>query len=177
MFKGNFDINLDFLKLKSPPLIGVDISSSSVKMVELSMIGKDNQAYRIERYVIESLPADAMQDGGIANMEAVTESLRRGWKRMGTRQKNVALALPATDVITKKIVVPAGQREEDLVFQEENEVIPYDSEDPLIKRYQQIFNVQDLTLTEQVERAGGAWQLFIGFALLMLPIFGAFEEI
>jgi type IV pilus assembly protein PilM len=65
MFKGNFDINLDFLKLKSPPLIGVDISSSSVKM-----IGNDNQAYRIERYVIESLPADAMQDGGIANMEA-----------------------------------------------------------------------------------------------------------
>ncbi len=62
-------------------------------------------------------------------------------------------------------------------FQEENKVIPYDSEDPLIKRYQQIFNVQDLTLTEQVERAGGAWQLFIGFALLMLPIFGAFEEI
>ncbi|WP_164502773.1 pilus assembly protein PilM [Nitrosomonas oligotropha] len=125
MFKGNFDINLDFLKLKSPPLIGVDISSSSVKMVELSMIGKGNQAYRIERYVIESLPADAMQDGGIANMEAVIESLRRGWKRMGTRQKNVALALPATDVITKKIVVPAGQREEDLVFQVENEASQY----------------------------------------------------
>jgi len=125
MFKGNFDINLDFFKAKSPLLIGVDISSSSVKMVELSMIGKRNQNYRIERYAIESMPADAMLDGGIVNLEAVSECLRRGWKRMGTRQKNVALALPATDVITKKIIVPTGQREDDLAFQVENEASQY----------------------------------------------------
>lgn len=62
-------------------------------------------------------------------------------------------------------------------LQEENKVIPYDSEDPLIKRYQQIFNVQDLTLTEQVERAGGAWQLFLGFMILMLPIFFVLEKL
>ena len=49
MFKEKFEINLDFFKLKSPSLIGVDISSSSVKMVELSMVGKGNQSYRIER--------------------------------------------------------------------------------------------------------------------------------
>ena len=89
------------------------------------MVAKNSHTYRIERYVIESLPADALQDGGIANIAALTESLHRGWKRMGTRQKNVALALPATDVITKKIVVPAGQREEDLVFQVENEASQY----------------------------------------------------
>lgn len=124
MFKGNFNINLDFFKMKPLPLIGVDISSSSVKIVELSQVGK-SQAYRIERYAIESMPADAMMDGEIANMEAVSECLRRGWKRLGTRQKNVALALPATDVITKKIVVPAGQREDDLVFQVENEASQY----------------------------------------------------
>lgn len=125
MFKGNFAINLDFFKMKSPPLIGVDISSSSVKMVELSLVDKENQIYRIERYAIESMPADAMLDGAIENMEAVSECLRRGWKRMGTRQKNVVLALPATDVITKKIVVPDGQREDDLVFQVENEASQY----------------------------------------------------
>ena len=77
MFKENFDINLDFLKMKSPPLIGVDISSSSVKMVELSMIDKKNQTYRIERYAIESMSADAMLDGGIVNLEAVSECLPR----------------------------------------------------------------------------------------------------
>ena len=106
MLKGKFEINLDFFKLKSPSLIGVDISSSSVKMVELSMVGKGNQSYRIERYVIESMPVDAMLDGAIVDLEAVSECLQRGWKRMGTRQRNVALALPATDVITKKIFVP-----------------------------------------------------------------------
>jgi type IV pilus assembly protein PilM len=125
MFKGNFDINLDFFKMKSLPLVGVDISSSSVKMVALSMVGKGSQTYRIERYAIESMPADAMLDGAIVNLEAVSECLRRGWKRMGIRQKNVALALPATDVITKKITVPAGQREDDLAFQVENEARLY----------------------------------------------------
>lgn len=125
MFKGNFSINFDFFKMKSPPLIGVDISSSSVKMVELSLVDKESHTYRIERYAIESMPADAMLDGAIENMEAVSECLRRGWKRMGTRQRHVVLALPATDVITKKIVVPDGQREDDLVFQVENEASQY----------------------------------------------------
>ncbi len=125
MFKSNFEINLDFLRIKSPRLIGVDISSSSVKMVELSRSGRGNQTYRIDRYVIEPMPADAMLDGGIVNLEAVSECLQRGWKRMGTRLKNVALALPVTDVITKKIIVPAGQREDDLAFQVETEASQY----------------------------------------------------
>ena len=125
MFKEKFEINLDFFKLKSPSLIGVDISSSSVKMVELSMVGKENQSYRIERYVIESMPVDAMLDGAIVDLEVVSECLRRGWKRMGTRRRNVALALPATDVITKKIFVSAGQREDDLAYQVETEASQY----------------------------------------------------
>ncbi len=125
MFKENFNISLDFLKIKSPPLIGVDISSSAVKMIELSLLDKVNQLYRIERYAIEPMPADAMSEGGIVHLEAVSECLQRGWKRMGTRQKNVALALPVTDVITKKIIVSAGQREDDLVFQVENEASQY----------------------------------------------------
>ncbi len=125
MFKGNFEINLDFFQAKSPSLIGVDISSSSVKMVELSMDGSDENAYCIERYVIEKLPLDAMQEGAIANFDAVSEGLQRAWKRMGSRLNNVALALPAAAVITKKIVVPAGQREDDLAFQVENEASQY----------------------------------------------------
>ncbi len=125
MFKVNFEINLDFFHAKSPSLIGVDISSSSVKMVELSMGGSGESAYCIESYVIEKLPLDAMQEGGIANFDAVSEGLQRAWKRMGSRLHNVALALPAAAVITKKIVVPAGQREEDLAFQVENEASQY----------------------------------------------------
>jgi len=125
MFKGNFDINLDFFKKKSPPLIGVDVSSSSVKMVELSLVDKGTNAYRIEQYSIEFLPVDTMLDGGIVNLDAVGDCISRAWNRMATRQKNVALALPATDVVTKKIKVLAGLREDDLAFQVESEASQY----------------------------------------------------
>src|SRR5665647_1963861 len=101
MLNGKLNMNFTFLQARSPSLIGVDISSSSVKMVELSVAGKNSNAYRVERYAIEPLPRDAMLDGNIVNLEAVSESLRCGWKRMGTRLKTVALALPAAAVITK----------------------------------------------------------------------------
>ena len=86
-------IDLSFLNPKARPLIGVDISSSSVKMVELS--GVAGGGYRVERYAIESLPRDAVVDGNIANLEAVSEAIRRGWRRLGTATKFVAMALPA----------------------------------------------------------------------------------
>ncbi|MGA7595502.1 MAG: pilus assembly protein PilM [Gallionella sp.] len=124
MLKVNFDIPLDFLWAKSPPLIGVDISASSVKMVELSALPKKG-GYTIERYAIELLPKDAITDGNINNLEAVSESMQRAWKRMGTRIRNVSMALPAAAVITKKILLPAGLREEDLEYQVESEANQY----------------------------------------------------
>lgn len=124
MLKVNFDIPLDFLQTTTPPLIGVDISSSSVKMVELSKSPKKG-GYVVERYAIESLPKDAVSDGNINNLDAVSESLQRAWKRLGTRIKNVSLALPAAAVITKKILLPAGMREEDLEYQVESEANQY----------------------------------------------------
>lgn len=118
-----FDFQLDFLQAKAPPLIGVDISSSSVKMVELADAGKGQ--YRLEHYAIEPLPRDAVSDGNIANLEAVSDSVRRAWKHTGSRVKNAAVALPAAAVITKKIVVPAGLREEELEMQVETEANQY----------------------------------------------------
>jgi type IV pilus assembly protein PilM len=127
MLKGKFEFNADFLsgllKPKSPPLVGVDISSSSVKMVELTGSGKGH--YRLERYSIEPLPKDAVVDGNIMNLEEVGDALRRGWKRMGTRVKNLAMALPSAAVITKKIVVPAGQTDDQLEAQVETEANQY----------------------------------------------------
>jgi type IV pilus assembly protein PilM len=127
MLKGNFDIPLDFLRTGPPPLIGVDISPSSIKMVELSEAPKKG-GYVVERYVIEALPKDAIIDGNINNLEAVSESLAKALKRMGTRIKNVSLALPAAAVIAKKILLPSGLREEDLEYQveaEANQYIPF----------------------------------------------------
>jgi type IV pilus assembly protein PilM len=124
MAKVNFDIPLDFLQASTPPMIGVDISSSSVKMVELSEVPK-KAGYIVERYAIESLPKDAVTDGNINNLDAVSETLQRAWKRLGGRIKNVSVALPAAAVITKKILLPAGLREEDLEYQVESEANQY----------------------------------------------------
>ena len=121
------NFNLEFLerlfKSKAPALIGCDISSSSVKLVEIAEIGKN--LYRVERYSIEPLPRDAVVDGNINNLEAVSDCLKRGWKRMGTNIKGLALALPSAAVITKKIVVPAGQLENELELQVETEANQY----------------------------------------------------
>ena len=119
--------NLEFIerlfKSKAPALIGCDISSSSVKLVEIADAGKN--VYRVERYSIEPLPRDAVVDGNINNLEAVSDSLKRCWKRMGTNIKGLALALPSAAVITKKIIVPAGQLESELELQVESEANQY----------------------------------------------------
>lgn len=124
MLKGNLDIPLDFLQTGTPPLIGVDISVSAIKLVELSESPKKN-GYVVERYTIEELPKDAVVDGNINNLDAVSDCLTRALKRMGTRIKNVGLALPAAAVITKKILLPSGLREEDLEYQVESEANQY----------------------------------------------------
>ena len=114
---------LDIFKPKAPPLFGMDISSSAIKMVELAEAGKNSQ--RVERYAIEPLAKDSVLDGNISNLESVAETVRRAWKKLGTRTKNVALALPTAAVITKKIICPAGLREEDLELQVESEANQY----------------------------------------------------
>ena len=122
MPKVNFDILLELLQSKTPPLIGVDISSSSVKLVELSLAPT---GYVVERYAIESLPKDAVSDGNINNLDALAATLQRAWKHLGTKIKNVSVALPAAAVITKKILLPAGMSDEDLEYQVESEANQY----------------------------------------------------
>jgi type IV pilus assembly protein PilM len=110
-------------KPKVPPLIGADLSSSSIKMVELTEAGKG--LYRVERYAIEPLPKDSVVEGNINNLDAVSDALKRCHKRLGTSIKNVALALPNAAVISKRIFVPAGQTEEELEVQVETEANQY----------------------------------------------------
>lgn len=108
---------------KARQLAGLDISSSSVKIVELS--GSDKEGYRIERYAIEPLPRDAVVDGNIANLEGVGDAIKRALRRLGSGLKQVAVALPASAVITKKIILPAGLREQEMEFQVESEANQY----------------------------------------------------
>ncbi len=116
-------MGFDLFKPKAPPLFGLDISSSSVKMLEIVDGGKGG--YRVERYAIEPLPRDSVVDGNINNLEAVTESVRRAHKRLGTRTRHVAMAVPTGAVISKKIIVNGALREEDLEIQVESEANQY----------------------------------------------------
>ncbi len=108
---------------QNQPLIGLDLSSSSVKLVELS--GTPQAGFRLERYAIEPLPKGAIADGNVENIEAVSEAVKRAWKKSGTKVKNVAMALPSAAVITKKIMLPAGLSEEALEIQVESEANQY----------------------------------------------------
>jgi type IV pilus assembly protein PilM len=117
---------MDFLSPKSPPVIGLDISTTAVKLVELSDAGKGR--LRVERYVIERLPKDAVTDGNIANVDQVAETVRTAWKNLRSRIKDVVLALPSSAVISKKILAPASLKGVDLENQvetEANQVIPF----------------------------------------------------
>lgn len=120
------EFNLDVFTAKSPPMLGLDIGTTSVKFVEISSTGKDQ--YRVENYVVESLPKDAIREGDVSNADEVVEVLQTAWKQLDTRVKNVVMALPAAAVITKKILLPAnlaGVELETQVESEANQVIPF----------------------------------------------------
>jgi len=108
---------------KNPPLIGLDISTSGIKLVELSEVG--NNELRLDRYASEPLPRGAVVDGNIENIEAVAEAIQRVWKKSGARTKLVALGMPPAAVITKKIILPGGLSEDELELQVENEASQY----------------------------------------------------
>jgi type IV pilus assembly protein PilM len=107
----------------SPPLIGLDISTSGVRLVELGEAGKGE--LRLERLASEPLPRGAVVDGNIENIDQVSDAVRRVWKKSGTRVKLVALGMPPVSVITKKIILPAGLAEDQLEVQVESEASQY----------------------------------------------------
>ncbi|NBD19707.1 type IV pilus assembly protein PilM [Aquabacterium fontiphilum] len=111
---------------KHPPMIGLDISSSSVKLVELSQSG--NGEYVLDRFASEPFDKGWIADGQIEKFDEVAEAVRKVVSKSGTRTKHVAMAMPQSAVITKKIMLPAGLREEEMEMQveaEANQYIPF----------------------------------------------------
>ena len=104
-------------------MLGLDISSSSVKLVELSRDRAGNLV--LDRCAIEPLERGWITDGNVEKFDEVAEAVRRLVKKSGTRTKQVAMALPASAVITKKIVLPGGLSESELEIQVESEANQY----------------------------------------------------
>ena len=114
-----------FGRKRSVPVLGVDISSSSVKMLELSRSGDQ---YRVESYSVASLPPNAVVEKNLVEIEAVSEVLRQAHARAKTKLKTTAVAVAGSAVITKLIDMPAGLNEDAMETQiglEADQYIPY----------------------------------------------------
>jgi type IV pilus assembly protein PilM len=111
---------------KHPPMIGLDVSSSSVKLVELSQ--NSSGEFTLERFAFEPLEKGWITDGQIEKFDEVAEAVRKVVSKSGSRTKLAAMAMPQSAVITKKIMLPAGLREEEMEMQveaEANQYIPF----------------------------------------------------
>jgi type IV pilus assembly protein PilM len=108
---------------KHAPMVGLDISSSSAKLVELGQSA--NGEYVLERFASEPFEKGWITDGQIEKFDEVAEAVRKLVQKSGTRTKQVVMAMPQSAVITKKIVLPAGLRDDELELQVESEANQY----------------------------------------------------
>lgn len=111
---------------KPASLMGLDVSPSSVKLVELSQ-GRSG-GLSLERCAIEPLERGWISDGNIEKFDEVVEATRRVISKSGAKTKHVAMALPASVVISKKIILPDGLSDREMDVQveaEANQYIPF----------------------------------------------------
>ena len=117
---------LGFLsKRKHSHVLGIDISSTTIKLIELSRAG---ERYRVDGYAVAPLPQDAVVEKNIANVDEVAAALRTVVAQAKTKTKLACTAVAGSSVITKVVPMPAGLREDDLEIQltlEADQYIPY----------------------------------------------------
>ncbi|MFT5395042.1 MAG: type IV pilus assembly protein PilM [Gammaproteobacteria bacterium] len=114
---------------KSVPILGVDISATAIKLLELSRSGSK---YRVESYAVEPLPANSVSDKTINDIEQVGEAVARAVKKSGTRTKQAAVCVAGSSVITKVISMPAGLSDDEMENQiqvEADQYIPFPLEE------------------------------------------------
>ena len=108
---------------KHVPMIGLDISSSSAKLVELGRSA--NGEYVLERMASEPFEKGWITDGQIEKFDEVVAVVRKLLDKSGTKTRLVVMAMPQSAVITKRINLPAGLRDEELELQVESEANQY----------------------------------------------------
>ena len=116
-------------KRKQTPLLGLDISSTTVKLLELSRSG---DKYRVESYAVSSLPQDAVVEKAINDVDAVANSIRSVVAQSRTKLKTVSAAVAGSSVITKVVDMPVGLSDDEMETQltlEADQYIPYPLEE------------------------------------------------
>ncbi|MDE2220669.1 MAG: type IV pilus assembly protein PilM, partial [Gammaproteobacteria bacterium] len=107
---------------KNRQLLGLDITTSSIKLIELISSGGH---YRVESYAAEPTPANSMNEKTLVDPQAVGEAIRRAVKRSGAASTEVAIAISGDAAITKVIQMPKGLRDADLEAQVEMQADQY----------------------------------------------------
>lgn len=122
-----------FLRSRHVPMIGLDISSTAVKLLELSRSsGRGGIQYRVESYAVEPLPPNAVVEKNISDVEAVGNAVKAVMKRSGSKAKRGAVAVAGSAVITKVITMPASLSDREMEEQialEADQYIPYPLEE------------------------------------------------
>ena len=107
---------------KYRPVLGLDITTSSIKLIELAMVGGE---YRVESYAAEPTPPNSMNEKTLVDPEAVGEAIRRAVKRSGAKSHEAAIAISGDAAITKVIQMPRGLRDSELEAQVEMQADQY----------------------------------------------------
>ncbi len=106
-------------------LLGIDISTAAVKLLELS---KEGARYRVESYGVVPIEQDAVIDKDVTNVDAIADAVKRVVRQSGCRLKNACVAVAGSAVMTKKITMPASLSEEEMeeqILVEADQYIPY----------------------------------------------------
>ncbi|GAB1255917.1 pilus assembly protein PilM [Aurantivibrio plasticivorans] len=122
----------DFLDQKTKPVIGIDISSTSVKLLELSRQG---DRFRVESYAVKPLPPNSVVEKNINDVEAVSDIVRTVAQTAKSKNKSVAVAVAGSAVITKLIEMQGGLSDdamETMISMEADQYIPYPLEEVAI---------------------------------------------
>ena len=107
---------------RSKTLAGLDITTSSIKLIELTQNGRN---FAVECYAAEPSPPNSITEKSIVDAEAVGEAVRRAVKRAGTKSAEVAIAISGDAAITKIIQMPANLNENDMETQVEIQADQY----------------------------------------------------
>lgn len=117
------------LKKKNKILLGVDISSTSVKVLELS---QSNGRYQVESYASEPLPSNAVVEQSIGDEEAVGLVIKKALGKARVNSKRAAIAVAGSAVITKNIEMNESLSDDEMDYQiriEADQYIPYPLEE------------------------------------------------
>jgi len=113
---------------KKKDILGLDIGSSAVKLVELK---EGKSGYRLQNLAVSPLPPEAIVDGALMDSVTIVDTIKDLVKQVKTKTKNAATSVSGHSVIVKRITLPfmtEAELEESIQWESER-YIPFDIND------------------------------------------------